>query len=270
MEPGKLTIVVRGGGDIATGTICRLHRCGFKVVVLEVEHPRAIRRAVSLAEAVYDGRQTVEGVTAERIERAEQCGDIWQRGHVPLLVDPRAESLGQLRPYAVVDAILAKRNLGTHKGMAGITIALGPGFVAGKDVDAVIETARGHDLGRVLTTGSAMANTGIPGAVHGYTTERVLYAPQSGVLTVIRDIGSRVETGELLATINTTPILAPFPGIVRGIIRNQSLVHQGLKIADIDPRASETHNCFTISDKARCISGGVLEALLCLHSVNVP
>lgn len=263
MEPGKL-IVVRGGGDIATGTICRLHRCGFRLVVLEVEHPRAIRRTVSLAEAVYEGRQTVEGVTAERIESAGQCLGIWQRQHVPLLIDPRAESLKELQPYGVVDAILAKRNLGTHKGMAGITIALGPGFIAGKDVDAVIETARGHDLGRVLLTGSALANTGIPGAVLGYTRERVLYAPQSGIITVLRDIGSRVEKGEILATVNAAPLTAPFAGIVRGIIRDQSLVHKGLKIADIDPRTAEAKNCLTISDKARCISGGVLEALLSL------
>lgn len=263
MEPGKL-IAVRGGGDIATGTICRLHRCGFRMVVLETAYPRAIRRGVSLSEAVYEGHQTVEGVAAECVVTVEQCEDVWRRGNVPLLIDPLAESLNRLQPVALIDAILAKKNLGTHKGMAKITIALGPGFIAGKDVDAVIETARGHDLGRVILTGSAMANTGIPGPVEGYTTERVLYAPQSGTLTIVKDIGCQVETGELLATIDNNPVTAPFSGIVRGMIRDQSRVLKGLKIADIDPRSAEWKNCYTLSDKARCISGGVLEALISL------
>lgn len=263
MEAGKL-IFVRGGGDIATGTICRLHRCGFRVAVLETEAPKAIRRAVSLAEAVYNGCQTVEGVTAERIETVMQCEEVWRRRHVPVLIDPQADTLAHLRPLAVIDAILAKRNCGTHMSMAKITIALGPGFTAGEDVHAVIETARGHDLGRVLLTGCALPNTGIPGTVEGFSKERVLYAPCGGTMFVIRDIGSTVEQGELLARIDNSPIRAPFRGVVRGMLRDRSQVHQGLKIADLDPRHTELKNCSTISDKARCISGGVLEALLFL------
>ncbi len=263
MESGKV-VAVRGGGDIATGTICRLHRCGFRVVVLEAQFPLAIRRAVSLAEAVYEGSHTVEDITAVHITTINACNDAWQGGVIPVLVDPLAESLRQLQPHALIDAILAKRNCGTHREMALITIGLGPGFTAGIDVNAVIETARGHDLGRILFTGSAMANTGIPGLVEGYTTERVIYAPQSGTLNQIRDIGSQVICGEPLATIDNTPVAAPFSGIVRGMIRNNSTVRKGLKIADIDPRLSEQQNCYTISDKSRCISGGVLEALLYL------
>jgi xanthine dehydrogenase accessory factor len=267
MEPGKL-IVVRGGGDIATGTICRLHNCGFRLLVLETEHPNAIRRAVSLSEAVYDSSHTVEGVTALRVNRTEQCEAIWQQHDIPILVDPEARCLQKLRPFAVVDAILAKKNIGTNKDMAAVTIALGPGFSAGEDVDAVIETARGHDLGRVILSGPALPNTGIPGAVAGFTTERVLYAQQDGRLEIITDIGSSVTAGELLARIDDEPVTAPFQGLVRGMIRHGSLVKKGLKIADIDPRCSEQKNCYTISDKARCISGGVLEALLFLHLRN--
>jgi len=267
MESGKL-IAVRGGGDIATGTICRLHRCGFRVVILETDAPRAIRRTVSLAEAVYDGRQTVEGVTAERVASVAGCEEVWSRGNIPVLIDPRAETLACLQPVALIDAILAKRNCGTRITMAEITIALGPGFIAGEDVHIGIETARGHDLGRVLLTGSALPNTGIPGAVEGFSKERVLYAPCEGTISVVRDIGSIVEKGEALAQIDTAPINAPFRGVVRGMLRDRSRVQQGLKIADLDPRYNELKNCATISDKARCISGGVLEALLFFCNTN--
>jgi xanthine dehydrogenase accessory factor len=267
MEPGKL-IVVRGGGDIATGTIHRLHNCGFRLLVLETEHPNAIRRAVSLSEAVYDSSHTVEGITALLANSSEQCEAIWQQHKVAVLVDPEAKCLQKLRPCALVDAILAKKNLGTTRKMAAITIALGPGFSAGHDVDAVIETARGHDLGRVILSGPARPNTGIPGPVAGFTTERVLYAQQSGRLEIVTDIGSSVAEGELLARIDGKAVTAPFQGLVRGMIRHGSIVKKGLKIADIDPRYSEKENCYTISDKARCISGGVLEALLSLHLRN--
>lgn len=265
MESRKI-VVVRGAGDIATGTICRLHRCGFLVVVLETLAPQAIRRAVSFSEAIYDGSQTVEGITATRIETVSGCRDAWEKGVIPVLVDPKTESLKKLQPHALIDAILAKRNCGTRLDMAEITIGLGPGFTAGEDVSAVIETARGHNLGRILLTGSAIPNTGIPGPIEGYTRERVIYAPQSGYLHLIHDIGSQVKCGEQLATIDSSPVTAPFTGIVRGIVRNHSKVHTGLKIADMDPRLSEKQNCYTISDKSRCISGAVLEALLFLSN----
>jgi xanthine dehydrogenase accessory factor len=260
-------VVVRGAGDIATGTICRLHRCGFKLLVLETKSPTAIRRTVALSEAVYDQRQTVEGVTAERVENIAGCTSVWTRDRVPLLIDPAATCLPQINPIALIDAILAKKNYGTNKDMAQITIGLGPGFCGGKDVHAVIETARGHQLGRTIYTGSPLANTGIPGTIGGYSKERVLYAPTTGTIEVIQDIGSQVTSGEVVARIDKAELIAPITGVVRGMIRNQTQVAAGFKIGDIDPRIDEETNCYTISDKARCISGGVLEALLFLSKM---
>lgn len=257
-------VVVRGGGDIATGTICRLHNCGYKLLVLETENPTAIRRTVSLSEAVYDGIQSVENVTAERIATSRECGTIWAKDRVPLLIDPAADCLSEIKAIALVDAILAKKNCGTTKNMAPITIGLGPGFYGGKDVHAVIETTRGHQLGRVIYTGTPLANTGIPGMINGYTKERVLYAPASGTIEVLQDIGKQVIRGDLIARIGNNEVVAPLTGLIRGMIRNQTTVAEGLKIGDIDPRITEEGNCYTISDKARCISGGVLEALLFL------
>jgi len=259
-------VIVRGGGDIATGTIHRLHRCGFRVLVLESAPPTAIRRTVSYCEAVYDGKTTVEDISAVRISAIEQCQSVWKDNNVAVVIDPRGECIEKLKPLAVIDAILAKKNYGTAMGMAPVTIGLGPGFTAGKDVHAVIETARGHSLGRVIYHGSALANTGIPGTIQGYDTERVIYAGNSGEMRIIHDIGSKVNYGEAIAMIDSTPVTAPFSGLVRGMIRSNFAVHKGLKIADIDPRTNERDNCYTISDKARCISGGVLEALLYLSN----
>lgn len=257
-------VVVRGGGDIATGTICRLYHCGYKLLVLETDNPTAIRRTVSLSEAVYDGVKTVEGVTAERIATNRECAAIWSRDRVPLLIDPAANCLSKVMPIALVDAILAKKNSGTTKDMAPICIGLGPGFCGGKDVHAVIETARGHQLGRIIYSGNPLADSGIPGMIGGFGKERVLYAPQAGTIEVLQDIGNRVTKGEVIARIGKAELVAPISGLVRGMIRNETRVAKDLKIGDIDPRIDEKENCYTISDKARCISGGALEALLFL------
>lgn len=254
-------IIVRGGGDIASGTIHRLHRCGFKVVVLEVPCPTAIRRPVSFAEAVHEGRQTVEGVTAVRAAAPVDCPAILASGRVPVLVDPQAQAVAQLQPLAVIDAILAKRNTTTHRAMAPITIGLGPGFTAGQEVDAVIETMRGHDLGRVICQGSARPDTGIPETVAGHGRERVIYATGDGIITIRHAIGSRVTRGELLAMLGPNPVLAPIDGLIRGLIHPRCPVRRGQKIGDIDPRPPGKTDHRTISDKARCIGGGVLEAL---------
>lgn len=261
---GNGVFVVRGGGDIATGTICRLHHCGFKLLILETGHPTAIRRTVALSEAVYEGIKIVEGVTAQRVAAFEECAALWAADRVPLLVDPTADCLPKVKPSALIDAILAKKNCSTTKNMAPITIGLGPGFYAGKDVHAVIETARGHQLGRVIYSGRPLADSGIPGMISGFSKERVLYSLQAGVITVLKDIGTHVTSGEVVARIGTSELVAPITGLVRGIIRDQTFVAKGLKIGDIDPRIDEKENCFTISDKARCISGGVVEALLFL------
>lgn len=258
-------ILVRGGGDLATGTIHRLWSAGLRVLVLEAEHPAAIRRQVSLCEAVYEGEATVEGLRAVRIEALAQAEEVWNQNAVPVLVDPKGESIAQARPDVLVDAILAKKNLGTTKNMAPLTIGLGPGFCAGEDVDVVIETKRGHNLGRIIRQGSAYPNTGIPGIIGGYGAERVIHAPAAGRMKNRSKIGDIVEAGQVLAVIEgedgSTEVSATIDGLLRGLIRDDYPVTKGFKIADIDPRKEELANCFTISDKARCIAGSVLEVI---------
>lgn len=265
-------IIVRGGGDLATGTIHKLYRCGFPVLVLETDAPSAIRRNVAFCEAVYTGSQTVENVTCTRAENIEDALSLLRARALPLLIDPDGACIAQLRPMAVVDAILAKRNLGTHRAMAPITVALGPGFAAGEDVHAVVETRRGHHLGRVILEGSACENTGVPGIIAGYGRERVIHSPADGILRNVRVITDTVKKGEMIAVVEhaqgETPVYATLDGLLRGLIRDGYPVTKGFKIADIDPRTEEYENCFTISDKARCIAGGVLEAILYLQSTQ--
>ena len=233
-------VIVRGAGDLATGTIVRLVNSGFRVLLTECAQPSAIRRRAALSEAVYDGVTTVEGVTCRKIDALDQMERAWQNGEVPLIVDETGESIRKLNPTVVVDAILAKRNLGTTRDMACITVALGPGFTAGEDVDAVIETMRGHSRG-----------------------------PADGALTLVTDaqgqtvdIGSVVHKDDVIAMVGETPVYATLDGVLRGLIRPGYAVTKGLKIADIDPRMEQKDNCDTISDKARNIAGGVLEAIL--------
>lgn len=266
---GKPLVIVRGGGDLASGVIVKLVMCGFSVLVLENEQPSAIRRNVAFSEAVYDGRQTIEGVTCKKAANLEEATAILQEGRLALLVDPACSCLSQLKPLALVDGILAKKNLGTRRDMAPITVALGPGFTAGEDADAVIETNRGHSLGRVIYEGEAEKNTGIPGKIAGFDRERVIYSPAKGRLYHVRSITDTVEKGEILAYIETdegrVPVKATLTGLLRGLIRDGYPVTEGFKIADIDPRIEEYENCFRISDKARCVAGGVLEAILHLR-----
>ena len=273
----KDLIVVRGAGDLATGTIHRLKKAGFRLLVLEAEHPAAIRRQVALSEAVYAGSARVEDVEAVRMDvdlaekknrkelLEQEMERIWKKDGVPVLVDPAGLSIAALRPAVVVDAILAKKNLGTTKEMAPLVIAPGPGFPAGEDVDVVIETKRGHNLGRVIRSGSAVPNTGIPGIIGGYGKERVMHAQAEGILRNAASIGDIVEARAVIAEIETengtVPVEASLSGLLRGLIRDGYPVTKGFKIADIDPRKEELQNCFTISDKARCIAGSVLEVI---------
>lgn len=273
----KDLIVVRGAGDLATGTIHRLKKAGFRLLVLEAEHPAAIRRQVALSEAVYAGSARVEDVEAVRMDvdlaekknrkelLEQEMERIWKKDGVPVLVDPAGLSIAALRPAVVVDAILAKKNLGTTKEMAPLVIALGPGFTAGEDVDVVIETKRGHNLGRVIRSGSAVPNTGIPGIIGGYGKERVMHAQAEGILRNVASIGDIVEARAVIAEIETengtVPVEASLSGLLRGLIRDGYPVTKGFKIADIDPRQEELQNCFTISDKTRCIAGSVLEVI---------
>ena len=260
-------ILVRGGGDLATGTIHRLWSAGLRVLVLEAEHPAAIRRQVSLCEAVYEGETAVEGLRAVRIETLAQAEEVWKQNAVPVLVDPQGKSIAPAKPDVLVDAILAKKNLGTMRDMAPLTIALGPGFTAGQDVDVVVETKRGHRLGRIIREGSAIPDTGIPGIIGGYGKERVIHADTAGIFMDLRKIGDIVEAGETIAQIRTADgamisVTTQITGILRGLLRSSYPVTPGFKVADIDPRKEELSNCFLLSDKARCIAGSVLE-LVC-------
>lgn len=256
-------IIVRGGGDIATGIIQALHRARFRVLALEVAQPMAIRRAVSLCEAARLGECTVEDITAKRVYNKEAIAACWAGDQVPLAVDSTGEWIKRLGPDCVVDAILAKRNTGTRIGMARVVIGVGPGFVAGVDAHAVIETMRGHDLGRLILSGAARPNTGVPGELGGRSAERVIHAPAPGEVRHVRKIGDIVERGEVLFYIGEMPCCAPFGGLLRGLIAEGMPVGRGVKVADIDPR---TDVCWaTVSDKARCIGGAVLGAYLHLR-----
>ncbi len=259
-------IVVKGSGDLGSGVVWRLWRCGFPVIVLEQPRPTAIRRAVALASAVYEGTVTVEGLTARRAE-LEDVEPLLARGQVPVLVDPRAMSLATLRPAVLVDAILAKRNTGTGLTDAPLVVALGPGFCAGRDCHAVVETARGHTLGRVYWRGEALANSGVPGEVGGVGSQRVLRAPADGTFVPLAQIGDIVQAGQVLARVGEEPVTAQIPGVLRGLLQAGLPVTAGMKVGDVDPRG-ERSNCFIISDKALAVAGGVLEAILTwMHGV---
>lgn len=255
------TVVIRGAGDIATGIGWRLHRCGYRVLHLEMKKPLVIRRTVSFAQAVYDKKIEVEGVVGEKVKSIDEVEEIWKKNHIPILVDEEGISIKELKPEIVVDAILAKKNLGTNLDMAEKVIGVGPGFEVQKDVDLIVETMRGHYLGKVIEYGTAIPNTGEPGEIGGYSKERVIYSPGSGKIIHSRSIGDIVKKGDLLGRVNNLEIKATINGVLRGLIQEGLEVKKGLKIADIDPRA-EVEHCFTISDKGRAIAGGVLEAIL--------
>ena len=306
----NLLIICRGAGDLATGIIHRLHRAGHRVIALETDYPAAIRRQVSFCEAVYDGSAAVEGVTARLVPAladaetdtetysgindtpaAHIVSEKWdssaieavlEAGEVPLLIDPKGESIVLLKPDVVVDAIIAKKNLGTTINMAPLVIGVGPGFTAGQDVHLVIESMRGHNLARIITDGMAQPNTGVPGNIAGFTSERVIHAPAAGYIHDVRKIGDIVQKGDEIARIypdkesydnalsEYVPVNATITGIIRGLIREGYFFREGFKIADIDPRESELTNCFTISDKARSIAGSVLEAVSAFeHGVKI-
>ncbi len=284
-------VIVRGGGDIATGTIWALRRAGYPVLVLESDAPSAIRRTVSLSEAVYEGRASVEDLTVQLAENLDQAQYLLFQNQIALMVDPDGHSIRDIinteEKYsewdtglttlegggrhlfltAVVDAILAKKNTGTTKDMAPFVIALGPGFTAGEDCDVVIETMRGHSLARPITQGSALPNTGIPGMIAGHAQDRVLHSPADGILHAGVHIGDLVQEEQTICTVmpldasEEIPVKAPFGGLVRGMIRDGFHVTKGFKIADVDPRQDEHENCFTISDKARAIGGAVVQEL---------
>lgn len=251
-------IVVRGAGDLATGVICRLHRAGYRVLALEIAQPTTIRRTVAFSEALYNTTTVVNGITGRLAQSDRQAKSIMDAGEVALMVDPKGTAIASMHPAVLVDAIIAKKNMGTHKDMAPLVIALGPGFSAPQDCHAVIETQRGHDLGRIIYSGSAQPNTGVPGSVLGFNTERVIHAPAAGLFTSERKIGDYVKRGEIIGTLDTVPVEATVDGVLRGLLHSGLEVTKGFKIADIDPRANSEF-CTTISDKAMALGGAVLE-----------
>jgi xanthine dehydrogenase accessory factor len=261
LDTSSIRVLLRGGGDLASGVAWRLHQSGFKVLITEIAQPMAVRRTVSFCEAVYDGQTEVEGVLAVLIQDARTAYEVWDQNRIPALVDPQAQAKLVIKPDVMVDAILAKKNLGTARQDAPLVIALGPGFVAGKDAHFVVETKRGHQLGRLLTAGAAEPDTGVPGPVQGVTTDRVLRAPADGPWQAMADIGAAVRKGDPVGRVGQKPVHALIDGVLRGLIRPGLTVSKGLKIGDIDPRGIRAF-CNTISEKALAVGGGVLEGIL--------
>ena len=253
--------VIRGAGDIASAIALRLVRCGIDVAMTEVGQPLTVRRTVAFSEAVRLGKTQVEGVTAVRASDAEHALELLAGGCVPVLVDPQCECLETLAPDSVVDAILAKRNLGTAMDMAPVVIGVGPGFTAGIDCHAVVETMRGHTLGRVYYRGSALPNTAVPGLVGGFAGERVLRATGDGAFRGAASIGEHVEQGQVVAFAGDAPVKAMLTGVLRGLMADGVPVRKGLKCGDVDPRDDASY-CALASDKGLAVAGGVLEAIL--------
>ncbi|WP_228130136.1 selenium-dependent molybdenum cofactor biosynthesis protein YqeB [Desulfotalea psychrophila] len=261
------TVVIRGAGDLATGVALRLYRAGFKrILMLEQEKPLAVRRTVSFSEIVYAKGHRVEEVGAILATSQADVLSAWKGGDIPVLVDPELSCLAEMDVDILVDAILAKKNLGTRRDHAPLVIGLGPGFSAGDDVDRVVETKRGHFLGRLITDGPATANSGKPGAVMGYTTERVIWAEQAGFYTSPLQIGALVEAGDVIGSVDGVPFCTEISGVLRGLLPTDIQVGKRCKLADIDPRGLVNY-CDSVSEKALAIGGGVLEAV-CSYTLN--
>ncbi len=261
MNLDRPLVLVRGGGDLATGVAARLHRSGFAVVVTEIAKPLAVRRLVALAEAIYAGETRIEDFVGRRVEGMQEALDVLSAGEVPVLIDPDAHICHALQPLALVDGRMLKKAQPLDIARAPLIVGLGPGFSAGENCHAVVETNRGHNMGRVLWEGPAEADTGVPEPVAGHAVDRVLRAPTAGEVRAQASLGTIVKKGELIATVGNADLLAPFDGALRGLLHDGVQVITGEKIGDLDPR-SQVEFCFRISDKALAVGGGVLEALL--------
>lgn len=255
-----MKILIKGAGDLATGIAYRLYKCGYSILMTEIPVPTAVRRTVSFSRAVYEGEAVVEGVCARLSHTIDEIDKLQEERIIPIIIDEKAKIKKEYQPDVVIDAILAKRNIGTEISEAPLVIGVGPGFTAGLDCHCVIETKRGHFLGQVIKNGSAIPNTGIPGNVGGFTTERIIRASADGVFEPVVSIGDMVEKGQCVAYSGGEPVYAKMSGLVRGMLQNGVFVKEGMKSGDIDARSEKKH-CYTISDKARAIGGGVLEAV---------
>ncbi len=258
----ELIIAIKGAGEMATGTACRLFQSNFKnIVMMETQNPLAVRRQVSFCEAVHDGTIIVEGIKAKKISDVNEIRSIWNNNQIPVIIDPEWNIIKNIQPHVVIDAIIAKKNLGTNLLEAPLVIGLGPGFEAGKNVHMVIETNRGHNLGRVILNGCPEPDTGVPGNIEGYTKERVLRSPCPGIFTSALTIGTLVKENDVIGHVDNQSVISQIDGIIRGLIRNNTKVKTNFKIGDIDPRKNRQY-CTTVSEKARAIGGSVLEAIL--------
>ncbi len=258
-------ILIKGAGDIASGIAYRLKKCGYRIIMTETAVPTTVRRTVAFSGAVYEGSCSVEGIRAELCKNIEEIENCIERDVIPVIVDEKAEIIGEVSPDVVVDAILAKKNLGTDRSLAPFVIGVGPGFTAGVDCDCVIETKRGHYLGRVIEKGSAIPNTGVPGEIGGYSIERIIRAEAEGVFVPRKSIGDEVREGDVVAESGGKKIRARMPGLIRGMLQEGVIVTPGMKCGDIDARC-EYEYCFEISDKALAVAGGVLEAVVSRRS----
>lgn len=257
-------VLIKGAGDLATGIACRLHNCGFAVVMTEIQAPTTVRRTVAFSRAVYEKKAVVEGITGVLCKTAEEIREAVEHRQIGVIVDEHCEIREKLHPDVLVDAILAKKNTGTCITDAPVVIGAGPGFFAGKDCHCVVETKRGHDLGRCIYQGSAAPNTGVPGLIAGYGKERLIKATAEGIFKGRAQIGQTVNAGDVVGYAGETPITVEIGGVIRGLLQDGVLVYKGMKAGDVDPRDVKD-NCYTVSDKARAIGGGVLEGILTLE-----
>lgn len=263
-----MIVLIKGAGDLATGIAYRLKKSGFDIVMTEIDNPTTVRRTVAFSQAIFDNEIEIEGIKGIKVNNINEIHKEIKKGNIPIIIDKEANIIKKLKPKVIVDAIIAKKNLGTSIDDASIVIGVGPGFEAKKDCHLVIETKRGHYLGKVIEEGSAIPNTGVPGNIGGYTKERIIRASSNGKIRSVVKIGDYVKKGEVVAYIDDVEVLAEIDGIVRGMLQEGIEVFKGMKSGDIDPRCEKDH-CFTISDKARSIGGGVLEAIMYMNSKNL-
>ena len=263
-----MIVLIKGAGDLATGIAHRLKKSGFDIIMTEIDKPTTVRRTVAFSQAVFDNEIEIEGIKGVKVNNINEIYKEISKGNIPVIIDEKADIIKELNPKVVVDAIIAKKNLGTSISDAPIVIGVGPGFEAKIDCHLVVETKRGHYLGKVIEKGSAIPNTGVPGNISGYTKERIIRASNDGKIKPVVAIGDYVKKGDIVAYIDGIEVLAEIDGIVRGMLQEGIDVFKGMKSGDIDPRCEKNH-CFTISDKARSIGGGVLEAIMYMNNKNL-
>jgi xanthine dehydrogenase accessory factor len=265
-ELSRMIVLIKGGGEVASGVAHKLTRAGFRICLTETAQPLAVSRGVAFCEAVYDGEKEVEGITARRVESGVEVLRLWREGQIAVIVDPETSVRKTLKPEVLIDAIMAKKNLGTKIGHAPLVIGLGPGFRAGKDVHMVVETSNSERQGRVILKGEAEADTGIPVDIGGFTHERALHAAEGGLFLTDREIGDTAKAGEVIATVAGKPVRAEIDGVIRALLRHKTEVPRGTKLGEIDPTGN-VEDCYTIRPRMRAIAGGVLEAIMMRYNV---